>query len=147
MNITRRDALLGATAAAAVTGLIVAPLAMKAAGVKLALADEPLLAMEQKYLAFRDYCNNYPDESAEAVNPLFDRLSDMEAEIYETPAATLDGTMVKLRLWADYYATFSDHHSYQEVWWWGDLSPMYLDETGFAYVMRDLERLAGEARS
>ncbi len=38
MNITRRDALLGATAAAAVTGLTVAPLAFKAAGVKAALA-------------------------------------------------------------------------------------------------------------
>ncbi len=36
--ITRRDALLGATAAAAVTGLAVAPLAIKAAGVKAALA-------------------------------------------------------------------------------------------------------------
>ena len=44
MNISRRDALLGATAAAAVTGLIVAPLAIKAAGVKTALANaDPLL--------------------------------------------------------------------------------------------------------
>ncbi len=41
MNITRRYALLGATAAAAVTGLTVAPLAIKAAGVKAALAGEP----------------------------------------------------------------------------------------------------------
>ena len=41
MNITRRDALMGATAAAAVTGLTVAPLAMKAAGVKMALAAAP----------------------------------------------------------------------------------------------------------
>ncbi len=34
MNITRRDALVGATAAAVVTGAITAPLAIKAAGVK-----------------------------------------------------------------------------------------------------------------
>jgi len=37
MNITRRDALLGATAAAAVTGAIAAPLAMQAAGANAAL--------------------------------------------------------------------------------------------------------------
>lgn len=40
MNITRRDALLGATAAAAVTGAATIPLAMKAAGVKAALAGK-----------------------------------------------------------------------------------------------------------
>ena len=33
MNITRRDALMGATAAAVTTGAITAPLALKAAGV------------------------------------------------------------------------------------------------------------------
>ncbi len=54
MNITRRDALLGATAAAAVTSLTVAPLAIKAGSVKAALASptvEPLLALEQEWLA------------------------------------------------------------------------------------------------
>ena len=55
MSISRRGALLGATAAAAVTGLTVATLAMKAAGVKATLAgvqvDEPLLAIEQEWFA------------------------------------------------------------------------------------------------
>ncbi len=54
MQITRRGALLGATAAAAVTGLTVAPLAIKSAAVKAALAGqtvEPLLALEQEWLA------------------------------------------------------------------------------------------------
>ncbi len=53
MQISRRDALLGATAAAAVAGLTVAPLAMKAAGVQAPLAGqtvEPLLALEQEWL-------------------------------------------------------------------------------------------------
>ena len=53
MNITRRDALLGATAAAAVTGLTVAPLAIKAAGIKAALAGEPLLALEADLIEAR----------------------------------------------------------------------------------------------
>ena len=46
MNITRRDALLGATVAAVVTGAIAAPLAIKAAGVKAALAEtsDPVIA-------------------------------------------------------------------------------------------------------
>ncbi len=42
MSISRRDALLGATAAAVVTGATVVPLAIKAAGVKAALACEPI---------------------------------------------------------------------------------------------------------
>ncbi len=50
MNITRRDALLGATAAAVATGAITAPLAIKAAGVKAAgvkeaLAGDPVLPL------------------------------------------------------------------------------------------------------
>ncbi len=53
MQITRRNALLGATAAAAVTGLTVAPLAMKAAGVKAALAGDPLIALEAELMEAR----------------------------------------------------------------------------------------------
>ncbi len=40
MQISRRDALLGATAAAIVTGAITAPLAMKSARVKAALTND-----------------------------------------------------------------------------------------------------------
>ena len=53
MNITRRDALLGATAAAVVTGLTTAPLAIKAAGVKAALAGDPVLPAFEAYEAAR----------------------------------------------------------------------------------------------
>ncbi len=53
MIITRRDALLGATAAAAVTGLTVAPLAMKAAGVKAVLAGDPVLPAYEAFEAAR----------------------------------------------------------------------------------------------
>ena len=52
-NITRRDALLGATAAAAVTGLTTAPLAIKAAGVKAALAGDPVLPAFEAFEAAR----------------------------------------------------------------------------------------------
>ncbi len=52
MQITRRNALLGASAAA-VTGLNVAPLAMKAAGAKAALAGDPVLLAFEAYEAAR----------------------------------------------------------------------------------------------
>ena len=53
MQISRRGALLGATAAAAVTGLTVAPLVMKAAGVKAALAGDPVLPAYEAFEAAR----------------------------------------------------------------------------------------------
>ena len=53
MKLTRRDALMGATAAAAVTGLTVAPLAMKAASVEAALAGDPVLPAYEAFEAVR----------------------------------------------------------------------------------------------
>ncbi len=53
MQITRRNALMGATAAAAVTGLTVAPVAMKAAGVQAALAGDPVLPAFEAFEAVR----------------------------------------------------------------------------------------------
>ena len=56
MNITRRDALLGATAAAAVTGAIAAPLAMQAAGANTALGgDTDLLALCAEWQQLWDF--------------------------------------------------------------------------------------------
>ncbi len=53
MKLSRRDALLGATAAAVVTGAITAPLALKAAGVKAALAStDPAIATGHWHKAF-----------------------------------------------------------------------------------------------
>ena len=48
MDITRRDALLGVTAAAVVTGAITSPLAIKSAGVKVALAGDPAMSPAQQ---------------------------------------------------------------------------------------------------
>ena len=49
MNITRRDALRSATAAAVVTGATLAPLAIKAAGAKAALGGGTSAAMESQF--------------------------------------------------------------------------------------------------
>ncbi len=53
MNITRRDALMGATAAAVVTGATTAPLAIKAVAVKTSLAGDPVLPAFEAYEATR----------------------------------------------------------------------------------------------
>ena len=149
MNISRRDALMGATAAAVVTGAIIAPLATKATAVKAALGGvsptlEPLLAMEQEWLAFRDFCDDWPDEEGEVYEALYGRLNEMAEALYRIPAKTLTGVAAKLRMWAWNCTGISDPHPYGKPWWRGDLAAMYADERGFAQVMRDLERLSGE---
>ncbi len=71
MQISRRGALLGATAAAAVTGLTVAPLAMKAANVRAALAGDPVLPAYEAFEAVRrDYIatDNHIDAIRKAVD-------------------------------------------------------------------------------
>ena len=57
MSISRRNALMGATAAAVVTGAITAPLAIKAAGVKAAMAAQldPVAALVRKAEAYEKW--------------------------------------------------------------------------------------------
>ncbi len=147
MQISRRDALMGATAAAVVTGATVVPLALKSAGVQAALTgepnDEPLLALRRQWLAWREHIHHYPDESDEARDPLYDRLTEIERQIYVTPAQTPRGVLIKLELWQYFYAPWN--HPWTP-WWEGDVDAMAMDETGVAMVMRDLERLAGGPR-
>ncbi len=133
MSISRRTAL-ATGAAAVVTGALTAPLAMKAAGVKAALAGppvEPLLALEQDWLAQRDYIHNYPDDSDAALNLLYDRQHALERGIMAAPARSFAGIAVKLRL-ATYY-----------------IHPGSLDREGFdwderftLHALSDAERLA-----
>ncbi len=148
MNITRRDALLGATAAAAVTGLTVAPLAIKAAGVKAALAGDPVLALEREWLAQLDFIHNYPDDSDEALNPLYERASEIERQLFLMPAESLRGVLTKLRVWHYHYSDCSlVGRPYVHVWWRVGFDNLCLANLGAVAVMRDLERLGGESRS
>ncbi len=99
MNITRRDALVGATAAAVVTGAITAPLAIKAAGVKAALVGDPVLALERQWLAQLDFIHNYPDDFDEALEPLYERADEIERQLFSMPAESVRGVPTKLRVW------------------------------------------------
>jgi hypothetical protein len=86
MNITRRNALL-AGAAALTTGAIAAPIAMKSAGVKAALAgatEDPLVSLWQERIRLRAQ---------------LDRLSDQCDAIEETLpewARNFDGIMIQV---------------------------------------------------
>ncbi len=82
MNISRRDALLGATAATVVTGAITAPLAIKAAGVRAALAGEPIVVMWHQSRRWLEEGARYDRLSGAAANKAdFERLSDMCREV------------------------------------------------------------------
>ena len=132
MNITRRDALLGATAAAAVTGLTAAPLAIKAAlgGVPGAVqgedADAQVKALCRKWEAMYRHVNmsNVTDEERFAQVPVMDRLADRIADI---PVRSLDGVVHKLKVASHYM---------------DDEAGRYTDST-----LRDLERLIGGMQS
>ena len=95
MQISRRNALLGAAAA---------PLAIKAAGVKAALAGDPVLALEREWLAQLDLIHNYPDDSDEALDPLHERAYETERQLFLMPAGSLRGVLTKLRVWHYYYS-------------------------------------------
>ena len=127
MQISRRGALLGVGAAAVVAGV---PGAVQADPV------EPLLAMEREWLAQRDYIHRFPHESDAEIEPLYERQDALEKKIMETPAHSFAGIAVKLRL-AGYY-TWSLN---------GSAEGLDLDRRITRCALRDLERLAGEARS
>ena len=89
MSISRRSALLGATAAAVVTGAITAPLAIKAAGVKAALAGEE----EQILALFRQLNPARKEVSLMAVRAFLDtqRANEANGWTEEPPRSALPG--------------------------------------------------------
>ena len=148
MSISRRTAI--ATGAAAITtGAITAPLALKAAGVKAALAGEPdpVAALANKAFAYRAWLNSIPgDMPEEEFNSHCEELWEIYDQIRDTPATSIEGIAGKVRV-----ALIQTYHpidneitgppdDFELV---GSLEP----ERFIWSALRDLERLAGEARS
>ncbi len=127
MQISRRNALMGASAAAVAAGV---------PGAVQAFPVEPLLAMEREWFAQRDYLHNYPDDSDAALDPLYDRLYAIEEKIMGTPAQSFAGIAVKLRLVAHYSDAIN--LGCEGLDW---------DRKIAFHALRDAERLAGGARS
>ncbi len=151
MSISRRDALLGATAAAVVTGTATVPLAIKAAGVKAALAgadEDPVLALKREWEARWERYGIDPGDDEDVVDRLLDALAETSFEIFQTPATTPAGIAVKLVIWARYHIheghNFDDDLSRFPV---SDYTSLDLDHLPIISALHDLERLAGEVRS
>ena len=131
MQITRRNALLGATAAAAVTGLTVAPLAIKAAGVEAALAGDPVLPAYEAFEAARLEGIAASDHRLEAVRAV-------EAELPPEPHP------------GRFYPELSDAER-KEAAEWRELSArrvtarLGMDEDSFMDIYYDRTMLAYEA--
>ena len=128
-NISRRNALLGSAAIAttAASGSVAAAVT--------AHPIEPLIELGRLWQARLQVANAIPDGvSWEAWQPHFDAVADLEVEIRETPAKSIAGLAVKLRLYAHYTSLFDKPAGYDPDW---------TDELQLA-ALRDAERLAGE---
>ncbi len=136
-SITRRSALLGASAAAAMAATT-APLAIKAAGVKAAGVkaalggDDPIWAVLARAQSLQDRITAAPDDPATAA--LETTICDVECEIFETQATTFDGLLAKAR-YARWIVAPGDPH-------------YRLDGDNLVLsIVCDLERLAGGMQS
>ncbi len=147
MSISRRTAI--ATAAAAVTGLTVAPLAMKAANVQAVLANvdpqiEALIGQLRAANACLEninilYHSSGAEELGEESDILCDRMTDIEVQIIQTPATTLRGLLDKARV--AWHIT-AEHENLDET----DPDLYGLDDPDFIWsALQDLERLAKTA--
>ncbi len=126
MQISRRDALVGASAAVAVAGV---PVAVEA---KAAIA-EPLLALEQRWLALGTALDNGHIADKGRWEASYQQWSAIQERIAQTPATTVHGLAVKLRL----IAYENGEHGMDSSF----------GLTLIRSAVESAERLAGDARS
>ncbi len=98
MSISRRDALLGASAATIVGGV--------AAPVISLVAQDPVISTIDRYVAL--YPEAYPDfdqfpedtwfKIEEELEPVRDRCDNLLCDVFRIPARSLDGALLKARL-------------------------------------------------
>ena len=154
MQISRRDALLGASAAAVVAGV---PGAVLAGDPAIGLSDQlraTWAAWCSAMDAHEDACHRAGLtilESREVhrehgIEPLWQevehrkaRFWDLQARLLDTPATTTRGVLAKIR------GFYGDDETANIMA--GGLPCDPLDSEFAASIYRDLERLAGEARS
>ncbi len=164
MQISRRDALLGATAAAVVTTAATVPVAIRAAGVKAVLAGDPAIGLSDQLRAtwtawcsamnaHEDACHRagfntlegHKADRALGIEPLWQerehwkaRFWELQARLLDTPATTTRGVLAKIR-------GFYGDGEIAQIMAGEEPDPLPGDYVVSIYL--DLERLAGEARS
>ena len=82
MQITRRDALTGATAAVAVA-------TVPTIVVATTKPEDPVLVLKREWDARWDEYVSETDDSDEVLDPLHDRLGEITYQILQTPATTI----------------------------------------------------------
>ncbi len=160
MQVSRRDALMGATAAAVVTAAIAAPLAIKAAGVKAALAGDPVIALIDEHIAlfpeaYPDF-DQFPEEDwsriEEQLQTVRDLCDNLLCDVFRTPAESFDVVLAKARL--AYRIERGERTNSREPL--EDMAPPYDGDNNFGALdskqlvwslLNDLERLARSAGS
>ncbi len=147
MQISRRDALMGATAAAVVTGAIVAPLALKATATKAALAGDPVAVLVRKAAAYEEWLNTIGGTvTDDEFNVLCAVHSEMEYEIRDTPSNSIEAIAGKVRIaWANSVIKTETVRNGPPR----EFDEFYpLDPARFIWsALQDLERLAGRLPS
>ena len=131
MTISRRGAMLGATAAAVV------------ASVPGAVLGDPVVALVNKALAYRAQINNGPDDmSDDRLDALCEPLDEMLNLIWLTPATSVQGVASKVRVaWIQTVPPIDAERigppeEFDQI---GRLAP----ERFIWSALQDLERLAG----
>ena len=125
---TRRAALQGTAAVAAV-----------AAVPTVASADDAhLRALYDEWDALWKYSGDMPPDTPDEVfDPLGDRLKELEYAIAESPAQSIYGALVKLRV-------HMRSEGAEDTWPCAPDGRLCLDRIQVPSVWRDLERLVGE---
>ena len=92
---------------------------------------------------YREYVASGAEALDEQSDRVCDRINDIQAQIIQTPATTLRGTLSKARIAWHVTAMNGDLDETDPVF--GNFCP--LDDPVYIWsVLQDLERLAGEAR-
>ncbi len=133
MQITRRNALMGAGAAVVVAGV---------PGAVQATQTDPVAVLVREARAYQEWLNrrNFT-ASDDEFNGLCGHLCELECQIRDTPATSFEGIAGKVRIaWKE----FSDMASDGPPAEFDEVAP--LDPERFIWsALKDLERLAGEA--
>ena len=133
MTISRRDALMGAGAAAVVAGV---------PGAVQATQTDPVAVLAREARAYEEWLNrrNFT-ASDDEFNALCDHLSEIEYKIRDTPATSFEGIAGKVRI---AWKAFSDMAGDGPPAEFDQIAP--LDPERFIWsALQDLERLAKTA--
>ena len=117
-------------------------LAGEAVPITKPVIDEPLLALERRWReALKAWGGAKPEPKPDELTKL---VSDAQEEMAVTPARTIAGVLVKLRLYADLNSRRSSHSAKGAVVSIDQLPlrDLDLDQAAVVGAMRDLERLA-----